>query len=82
MSADSARLVVYTREGCGLCDELLAELAAWLPGRGLEVAVRDVDADPLTRRRFGLKIPVLTLDGRHVCHGRLDLARLERLLAS
>jgi hypothetical protein len=43
--------------------------------------VRDVDADPLTRRRFGLKIPVLTVDGSSVCHGRLDAAIVTRLLA-
>jgi hypothetical protein len=43
--------------------------------------VRDVDADPLTQRRFGLKIPVLTVDGSPVCHGRLDAAAVARLLA-
>jgi hypothetical protein len=40
----------------------------------------DVDADPATRRRFGLKVPVLTRDGRVVCHGHLDRAALARLL--
>jgi len=76
------QLVLYSREGCGLCDELLAELAPWLAGRGLAVEVRDVDADPLTRRRFGLKIPVLTINGEVACHGHLDLAAVERRLIS
>jgi hypothetical protein len=39
-----------------------------------------VDADPGTRRRFGLKVPVLTCDGRLVCHGHLDRAAVVRLL--
>lgn len=78
--ADAARLVVYSRDACGLCEELLAELGAWLAGRGLAVEVRDVDADPATRARFGMKIPVLTLDGRLVCHGRFAAAQLERML--
>ena len=82
MVAEPARLVVYSREDCPLCDELLADLAGFLAGRAVAVQVRDVDADPLTRRRFGLKIPVLTLDGLGVCHGRFDPAALGRLLDS
>ncbi len=73
-------LTVWSREGCALCDEFLDELAPWAAARGLAVEVRDVDADPDTRRRYGLKVPVLTLDGSPVCHGHLDLPELERLL--
>lgn len=75
------QLVVWSREGCGLCDELLEELVPWAAARGLEVLVRDVDEDEAMRRRYGLKIPVVTLDGTRVCYGRLDLPELERLLA-
>jgi hypothetical protein len=42
--------------------------------------ILDVDADPATRRRFGLKVPVLTCDGSVVCHGHLDQAAVARLL--
>jgi hypothetical protein len=80
--AETPRLVLYTRESCGLCDEMMAELSPWLGERGLAVEVRDVDADPVTRRRFGLKVPVLTVDGLLACYGRLDLEAVERLLAS
>jgi len=76
-----ARLGLVTREECPLCDELHAELEA-LRGRyplpPLELI--DVDADPDLQRRFGLKVPVLLLDGVPVCHGRLDSAELLRLL--
>jgi hypothetical protein len=79
--ADAApRLVLYTRESCGLCDEMVAELSPWLASRGLALELRDVDADPVTRRRFGLKVPVLTVDGVPACHGRLDIGSLERLV--
>lgn len=78
--AASARLVLYTRDGCGLCDEMLAELGPWLAERGLAAELRDVDADPQTRRRFGLKVPVLTVDGVPACYGHLDLEAVERLL--
>jgi hypothetical protein len=41
--------------------------------------VRDVDEDALARRRYGLKVPVLTCDGSVVCHGRLDRDAILRL---
>lgn len=75
------RFVVYSRDDCPLCDEFIAELSRLLAPSGERVQVRDVDADPLTQRRFGLKIPVLTVDGSPVCHGRLDAEAVARLLA-
>ena len=73
-----SRLALYSRDGCGLCEHMLAELAPWAAARGLEIEVRDVDADPADRRRYGYRIPVLTLDGEAVAYGVLDLAALER----
>jgi hypothetical protein len=70
-----ARFLVYTRDDCPLCDEFVAELAQ-LP---VIFELRDVDGDPVTRRRYGLKVPVLTCDGSVVCHGRLDSAAALRL---
>jgi hypothetical protein len=74
------RFVVYSRANCPLCEEFIAELALQLAPFAERVEVRDVDADPLTRRRYGLKIPVLTVDGSLVCHGQLDAAAVARLL--
>jgi hypothetical protein len=71
-----SRFLVYTREGCALCDEFIAGLAEILEG----FEVRDVDADDTTRRRYGLKIPVLTCDGSVVCHGHLDRPAVLRLV--
>lgn len=75
------RFLVYTRAGCALCDEFIAGLADILAGTAESFGLRDVDADPATRRRFGLKIPVLTCDGSVVCHGHLDRAAVGRLAA-
>jgi Glutaredoxin-like domain (DUF836) len=74
------RLALYSRAGCGLCEEMLAELAPWAADRGLAIQVLDVDTDVTLRRRYGLRIPVLALDGDPVCIGRLDLGVLERRL--
>ena len=75
------RFVVYSRENCPLCDEFVAELAVLLAPFDERIEVRDVDADPQARRRFGLKIPVLTMNGSLICQGRLDAAAITRLLA-
>ena len=44
------------------------------------IEVLDVDADPILKRRFGLEVPVLLLDGTVVCRHRLDPGELKRLL--
>jgi hypothetical protein len=74
----AGRFLVHSRRDCGLCDEFIAELVAL----GIAFEVRDVDEDPVAKRRFGLKVPVLTCDGSVVCHGRLDRAALARLARS
>jgi hypothetical protein len=40
----------------------------------------DVDGDPALKRRHGLDVPVLLLDGTVVCRHRLDAGELKRLL--
>lgn len=75
------RLVLYTREGCGLCDEMLDDLAGRLSGQAVvDLELRDVDADDADRARYGLLVPVLVADGRPLCNGRLDPDVLDELL--
>ncbi len=74
------RFVVYSRADCPLCEEFIATLADQIAPHELPIEVRDVDADPESRRRYGLKIPVLTVDGSAVCHGELDAAAVARML--
>jgi hypothetical protein len=56
----------------------LARLQSVLPLPPIEVI--DVDADPALRRRHGLDVPVLLIDGTVVCRHRLDESELRRLL--
>ncbi len=71
-------LVLYTRAGCHLCDEMLLEIErARLGGRCVLRQV-DVDADPELAARYGRSIPVLALAGRPAFKGRLTAADLRR----
>ncbi len=72
--------VLYSRPGCHLCDEMLAELAEMSEGRAVDVRVVDVDGDPDLRRRYGLRIPVLTVSGEEICSARLAPDRIRALL--
>ena len=56
----------------------LEELGRAMPLPPIEVI--DVDSDPILKRRHGLDVPVLLLDGTVVCRHRLDAGELKRLL--
>jgi hypothetical protein len=73
--------LLYSRPGCGLCEEMLAELAALPAARDVPVDVVDVDDDPAVRVRYGHKIPVLLFAGELVCHGHLDAEEVHKALA-
>ncbi|HTV98011.1 MAG TPA: glutaredoxin family protein [Steroidobacteraceae bacterium] len=73
--------MLYSRPGCGLCEELRAALEREPAARAYPLDVIDVDTDPSARVRYGHKIPVLLFAGELVCHGRLDLEELRKALA-
>ncbi|MGA2342897.1 MAG: glutaredoxin family protein [Steroidobacteraceae bacterium] len=73
--------MLYSRPGCGLCEELRAELAEVPAAEGYPIDVIDVDSDAAARVRYGHKVPVLLFAGELVCHGRLDREELAKALA-
>lgn len=76
-----AGLLVISREGCGLCDEMIEGLLELSRTRTLPAfSVVDVDSDAELVRQFGLKVPVLMLDGSVICHYTLNSQELLRLI--
>ncbi len=76
-----AGLVVLSRDGCHLCEQMLLELAELeRAGRVPPATVLDVDSDPALARQWGLKVPVLLLDGSAICHYTLNSNELLRLI--
>ena len=76
----TAQWIVYSRSGCGLCEEFMSELANELGERAAAVQVVDIDSDETLRRKYFDRIPVLTVDGDYVCQYRLDVDRVRRYL--
>jgi hypothetical protein len=75
-----ATWIVYSRAGCGLCEDFMTQLAELLGERAASVQVVDIDGDPELTRKYFDRIPVLTIDDDFVCNYRLDAARVRRYL--
>jgi hypothetical protein len=73
-------VLVLTRDGCHLCDEAIAVVAAVCTETGDEWETRDVDADPELRRRYTDEVPVTFVDGAQHDYWRVDPARLRSAL--
>jgi hypothetical protein len=57
------RVTLYTRVGCHLCEEaerVLQEERATTP---FHLDLVDIDRDPALARRYGVRVPVVAVDG-------------------
>jgi hypothetical protein len=77
---DSARVVLYGRADCCLCDEALAEIERARGSATFEVRVVDVDSDPALAARYGEEVPVIEVDGRKAFKYRVTARELLRRL--
>jgi glutaredoxin len=72
-------VVVYTREGCHLCDnaiDLLQRYCRYLP----ETIEIDIDEDPELQDRFNECVPVVEFDGKIRFRGNVNEQLLRRLI--
>ena len=77
----TARITLYTRPGCHLCDdarEVVERVCADLGETYDEVSIDD---DPELTRRFSEEIPVTFVDGRQHDFWRVSEDRLRTALA-
>ena len=68
------QVVLYTRAGCHLCDEVKAALARLEKRGGLPFTWKevDVDSDPALQQRFNDEVPVVFIDGKKAFKYRVD----------
>lgn len=79
-AAPAARLTLYGRSYCHLCEDMLAALAPLAEEFGVAVDVVDVDADAALEERYGMLVPVLMHAGTELCHYHLDAAKVRAYL--
>ena len=81
MSDVRPQLVLYSKPGCHLCDEMkhvLHRVRARTPFALSEV---DISTDPDLLARYGLEIPVLEINGKKAAKYRITERELEEKLS-
>ena len=71
-------VVLYTRNGCHLCDDAHQTLV----NHGLAPKLVNVDDDSALVAQFNECVPVVEIDGKIRFRGRVDPILLRRLLSS
>jgi glutaredoxin len=79
-AATPATVVLYTRQGCHLCDNARATLESAGQRFPLVLTTVDVDSDPDLVARYGMEVPVVLVDGRLRFRGCVNPVLLDRLL--
>jgi glutaredoxin len=77
----AARVRIYSKPGCHLCDEARAVVAAVCAEVATTYDEVDISQDAELMRVYGEQIPVTFVDGRQHDYWRVDAARLRRALA-
>ncbi len=76
------KVLLYGKKECCLCDEamdLLTRVSISLP---FDLEKRDISGNPELLEKFGLKIPVIFVDGVEVFKYRVNEARLRSMLTT
>ncbi len=74
-------VVMYTRQGCHLCEEAWQQLKHAQKRYGFTLGQVDIDDDPQLVRDYGDCVPVVTIDGKVRFRGVVNRVLLERLLS-
>jgi glutaredoxin len=73
-------VVLYTRSGCGLCDRAREILEAQRIRTPFELEEIDIESDDALELDYGVRIPVVTVDGVERFEVEVDPAELATLL--
>lgn len=76
----SARVTLYSRPGCHLCDDARAVIEAVCAELGESYEEVSIDDDPVLGDRFANEIPVTFVDGRQHDFWRVSPDRLRAAL--
>ncbi len=75
-------VVLYSREGCCLCDDARAVLERVRARQHFRLEERDIESDEEMHRAYLERIPVVTIDGVEAFQYHVDEAMFERRLVA
>ena len=78
----SPLLIVYYRDGCHLCEQVVASLFQLQAELGYEIKQIDIDTDSVLREKYNVDVPVVTYQGEVVFYHFFDEVELRKSLNS
>jgi glutaredoxin len=82
VSNSAARVLLYSKPGCHLCEDARAVIEQVCAEVGTRFDEVDITGDPALMRAFGEQIPVTFVDGAQHDFWRVDEHRLRAALAA
>jgi hypothetical protein len=73
---------MYSRRTCGLCDEAREVIRGVLARRTFRFDEVFIDGDDFLEREYGLRVPVVEVNGAEEFEFSVDSAALEKLVAA
>lgn len=81
MEIHSPSVIVYYRDGCHLCEQVVASLFQLQEELGYEIKQIDIDTDPQLRDKYNVDVPVVTFQGEVIFYHFFDEIELRKSLA-
>ena len=75
------QVVLYSRPGCHLCDVAREAILSLRERLGFEFTEVDIEADDELELEYGIRIPVVEVDGEEAFEVTVDAERLARLVS-
>jgi glutaredoxin len=73
-------VLMYARPGCGLCDEAREVIMSERARTPFDYREVDVSGDDALELEYGIRIPVVLVDGRELFEIRVDAGRLAKAI--
>ena len=74
-------VVLYSRPGCHLCDVAREAILSIRERLGFEFTEVDIEADDELELEYGIRIPVVEVDGEEAFEVTVDAERLARMVS-
>jgi len=69
---DPRQVVLYSRKGCHLCDEVKSTLSRLETRGGFTWSEVDIDSDPELQQKFDQEVPVVFINGKKAFKYRME----------